>query len=140
MDSVLPYYKKAENIKNLFKQRTTLSFNMKESLLMLFCRRCQFKFNEGLRDKMNKYERGVNFVKIYYDLINIIKRLEELELLKKVLFTDNQLRLFNVLRKLKTNEQMNDENLEFLDQDLKKMWEMNDKSIVDENLYYLLDF
>jgi hypothetical protein len=141
MDSeILPYNKKAENIKKLFKQRTTLNFNIKESLVMLFCRRCEFKFSEGLRDKIIKYERGVNFVKIYYDLINIIKRLEELELLKKVLFTDNQLRLFDVLRKLKTNEQMDDEKLELLDQDLKNIWEMNDKSIVDENLYCLLDF
>jgi hypothetical protein len=141
MDSdILPYYKKAENIKNLFKKRTTLSFDMKETLLVLFCRSCRFKFSERLRDKMIKYEKGVNFVKIYYDLINIIKRLEELELLKKVLFTDNQLRLFDILRKLKTNEQMDDEKLEFLDQDLKNMWEMNDKSIVDENLYCLLDF
>jgi hypothetical protein len=137
----IPYSKKVENIKKVFQQRGDLKFNVKETLYYIFCRKCKmFKINDRTKNKVIKYEKGEKFVKVYYDLINIIKRLEELELLKKVIFTENQHRLFDLLRQLTTNERVCDEKLKDIEEDLKNIYDMRDKSIVDGNLYYLLDY
>jgi hypothetical protein len=139
-DEAIPYSKKSENIKKNFQQRTNLEFNFKETLYFIFCRTCGvFKVNGKTKNKVIKYEKGVNFVQVYYDLINIIKRLEELELLKKVIFTDNQLRICDLLSKLNTNERVCDEKLRDLEGDMKYICDMRNKSIIDGNLYYLLD-
>jgi hypothetical protein len=138
---IIPYNKRAENIKKLFQHRNDLEFNFKETLYLIFCGRCGLcKINNKAKDKVIKYEKGVKFVEVYYNLINIIKRLEELELLKKVIFTDNQLRLFDLLRKLNTNERVSEDKLKDLEEDLKNVCNMRDKSVVDGNLYYLLDY
>jgi hypothetical protein len=86
----ISYNRTTEKIKKLFKNRKKLSFNYFEKLKMFICRKCYKSFPKVFIEKSNKYDVGVHFINSYFDLVRIIKKLIEFDLLKKVLFSKNK--------------------------------------------------
>jgi hypothetical protein len=54
--------------------------------------------------KMSLFNKSIGSVNRYFDFIDVIKTLEEFNLLKRVVFDNEQYSLFEVLKKTRTNE------------------------------------
>ena len=144
--------------KYLKLKKHSLKYNFWEYLKLSIKRR---KFNLSERDKF--FIEGENKIQKEMDIINIVKRLQEVENLKKILLTQNQLYFFELLSKptitlqsekqitskkellrqssLKinpSNKKENDSYKKFLA--LYKEFKSNkEKSMIDQNLLNLLD-
>jgi hypothetical protein len=55
--------------------------------------------------KINIVQKCLDVIDKYFGLVNVIKTLEEHDILGKVIFNENQRTLFNVIKKISTNEQ-----------------------------------
>jgi hypothetical protein len=91
-------------VMKIFKNRINLSFNYSERFKLFLCRRCSKSFSQELANKSQKYGVGVHFIDSFFDLVRIIKRLIEFDLLKKVIFSKDQNELFDLLNKIKSND------------------------------------
>ena len=81
--------------------RKTLEMNYCSQFALLFysincCRSC---VRQATKRKINTFDIGVARIKPYFDFINIIRKLEEFELFKNLLFTDNQRNIFKIATK-----------------------------------------
>jgi hypothetical protein len=132
------FIKTTEKIKKLFRNRKKLSFNYLEKLKMFICRKCYKSFPQEFIEKSNKYDVGVHFINSYFDLVRIIKKLIEFDLLKKVLFSKEQSVLFEILSKVKSNDSIEKEHLVNMESYVKGLYEKEQKTIVDSNLIKLL--
>jgi hypothetical protein len=133
------YQTKAQKIRKTFRNRTQFKLSGCEKIKILLLRRCKSLYSDELLVKEKLYDKGVLFLMTYFDLINIIKKLEEFDLLKKIILSERQLKLFNIFSKLGTNENIGIEKLGDLEVELKDLAESREKSIIDKNLMNYLD-
>jgi hypothetical protein len=113
-----------------------LRFSRNEKCRILFCSN-SIKNNKNLNfiERFKMYQIGEHEVESYFDISVMIKRFEYLDLLKSSLFTDSQTRLIEVVRKIRSREylELNNE----VESDIKLLYGKENKSVVDENLFYL---
>jgi hypothetical protein len=93
--------KKKKYVDTLFKEKKSrnLKFTFLEILTLIFCRYC-IK-SKRLKDKKALYDISMSPLSKRIDLVNIIKKIEEIDKLKFVLFNKEQLALFNFISKEK---------------------------------------
>jgi hypothetical protein len=135
--SFIPLRETSEKIKNILGKRSEIHFSPIEAFKVIICRR--WVYNSDLKERIRKYDIGVKEIKWYFDHVYVIKKLEEFELLKRILFSAGQLRIYDVLKKLKTNETVEVKELDSLEDDLKNLILVENKTNVEQNLIELID-
>lgn len=89
-------------------------------------------------------ENSHDYVKKYFDIINIMRKLEELEYLKQVMLTPNQLSIFNSLKHyIKEDKPQNifenlGQNMEEFENRLKQQQQPSGQKIIDQNLFNII--
>jgi hypothetical protein len=79
------------------KKKYTLTFSYCDIIKTFFC--CGCCRSHRLKEKINLYYKSKNFIMNFMDITYIIKKIEEFEKLKIVIFNSEQLALFNFISK-----------------------------------------
>jgi hypothetical protein len=89
------------------KRKYTLKFTSCEIIKAFFCFSCCR--SQNLKEKIQLYNKSKNIITNFMDITYIMKKIEEFEKLKIVIFNSEQLALFNFISKEFIS--LNDENL-----------------------------
>jgi hypothetical protein len=101
------------------KKERGLNFSNKEIIGKLICNKC---IKSELKQKKEIYEKAEKIIKEKINIVNIIKKIQEIDNLKMVLFDKNQLALFSLMTnyelKCQDQGQENEKGNEICNQDL----------------------
>jgi hypothetical protein len=90
-------------VKDVFKRNEKILFKFSFlNKIRIICKKlCEKRYNREFRDKMYLFSLAKYKIKRYFDFINIIKKFEEFEKIKKVIFTIDQRSILKLNQKTK---------------------------------------
>jgi hypothetical protein len=82
-------------------QKLNLKFSLWGKLKVISERFCNGRYEQNFKTKLNLYEIAKLKIKNYFNFITIIRKFEEFDKLKKLMFDQDQLNMFKLNRKTK---------------------------------------